>query len=42
MMLREDKQGKEASEITIYVQATLSVFTNEDCTEDVLLTSASG
>jgi hypothetical protein len=41
MMLREDERGKEASEITIYVQATLSVFANEDCTEDVLLMSAS-
>jgi hypothetical protein len=40
-MQREDEWGKAVSEITIYVQATLSVFANKDCIEDALLMSAS-
>jgi hypothetical protein len=40
-MQREDEQGKAVSEITIYIQATLSVFANKDCIEGTLLTSAS-
>jgi hypothetical protein len=40
-MQREDKWGKTVSEITICIQATLSILTNKDCTKDILLTSAS-
>jgi hypothetical protein len=41
-MQREEKWGKAVSEITICIQATLSIFANKDHIKDILLMSASG